>query len=153
VKPLLKCSKTINTLLVSLLGAGAKTVQNCLNAGIACTQVKPTDAACLEKARAKCAQGFDKLQNPLKGTVAKLAGKFQKACGTQQNFDQNDFSQPNGIGFGVEVARCGQLGSTIPALCFGNQAFCEGSYVIEREVPRARELAALLNVQIPGFEP
>jgi hypothetical protein len=43
------------------------------------------------------------------------------------------------------------LGAFNIAQCFGAQAFREGGYLIEREVPRARELADLLNVEIIGF--
>jgi hypothetical protein len=151
VKPLLKCAKTIDKLEQSLLGAGGKTVQTCLNAGIACLQVKPTDPACLDKARAKCAAVFAKLQDPTKGTVTKLAAKFQKVCGVQPNLDLSDLRQDNGLGLDRELPRCFALGAFNVAQCFGSQAFCEGGYVIERQVPRARELGDLLNVDIIGF--
>ncbi len=150
-KKLLKCGKTIDKLSLSLVGSGAKTVQNCLNAGITCQQVKPTDPACLDKARAKCTAGFTKLQDPVKGTVAKLAAKFQKACGPQENLDLSDIRDAQGLGFDAELGRCAALDTVDPAQCLGAQAFCEGGYAIERQVPRARELADLLNVVLPGF--
>jgi hypothetical protein len=152
VKKVLKCGKTIDKLGLALVGSGAKTVQTCLNAGIACLQVKSTDPTCLDKARAKCRAGFTKLQDPVKGTVGKLAAKFLKACGVQENLDLGDLVGFSGIGLSAELSRCQDLGASNPADCFGVQAFCEGGYVIEREVPRARELAALLNVIIPGFD-
>ncbi len=151
-KALLKCSKTIDKLALALVGSGGKVVQNCLNAGIACLQVKDSDAGCLAKARAKCGVGFAKLQDPQKGTVAKLAAKFQKACSTSATLSLSDLRNSNGLGLDAELNRCFALGTFNTAQCFGAQAFCEGAYVIEREVPRARELADLLQVVIPGFD-
>jgi hypothetical protein len=128
-------------------------VQSCLDAGIACLQVKPADPACLDKARAKCAKGFGKLQDPTKGTVAKLAAKFLKACSAQTNFDLADLRQANGIGLDAALPRCSALNALSPTQCFGAQTFCEGGYVIERQIPRAREIAQILNVVLPGFTP
>lgn len=151
-KALLKCGKTIDKLSLSLLGAGAKTVQGCLDAGIACLQVKPTDPNCLTKARAKCDKTFDKLQDPFKGTVAKLAGKLQKACSVSASLSIVDLSSTSGLGLSVQIPRCTALGASGIDRCFGAQAFCEGGYVIERQIPRARELADLLGVEIIGFD-
>ncbi len=155
VKKLLKCAKTIDKLSATLVGSGAKVVQTCLNAGIACEQVKSGDQACLTKARAKCAVGFTKLRDPLKGTVAKLAAKFIKACGSQENLSIIDIASNNGLGLSSQIARCDKLGDPGPALpvdqCFGAQAFCEGAQIIERQVPRARELADFLNVDLTGL--
>ena len=154
VKKTLKCGKTIDKLALALIGTGAKTVQNCLNAGIACLQVKPQSAACLAKAQAKCGAGFTKLQHPTKGTVAKLAAKLQKACRVQDGLDLADVRQDNGLGLDRLTPRCQALGNGaqfgLPQ-CLGGQAYCEGAYMIERQVPRARELADVLGVQIPGI--
>lgn len=155
VKKLLKCSKTIDKLAQSLVAAGAKPVQNCLNAGIACLQVKPQSAACLAKAQAKCGAAFVKLQDPFKGTVAKLAAKLVKACSVQEGLDLADIAAPNGLGFGQGVQNhCTALNDNIPLgfpQCLGAQAFCQGAYLIERQVPRARELADILGIEIPGI--
>lgn len=151
-KALLKCSKTIDKLSLALLGAGAKTVQGCLDAGIACLQVKPTDPACLTKAQAKCAKGFGKLQDPSKGTIAKIAGKFLKACSVGPNLSIIDLGGTSGLGLSVQVPRCDALDASGIDRCFGEQAFCEGGYVIERQIPRVRELFDLLGVQLFGFD-
>lgn len=151
-KALLKCGKTIDKLSLSLLGAAAKTVQGCLDAGIACLQVKPTDPACLTKAQAKCAKGFGKLQNPTKGTIAKIAGKFLKVCSPGPNLSLVDLGGTSGLGLTALIDRCDLLGASGIDQCFGAQAFCEGGYIVERQVPRARELADLLGVVIPGFD-
>ncbi len=154
VKKLLKCGKTIDKLAQSLVGTGTKPVQNCLNAGIACLQVKPQDPKCLPKARAKCAAGFTKLQDPTKGTVAKLQAKLLKACSVQNGLSLADIGLTNGLGLSVQQQRCQDLNDGLPLStpeCFGVQAYCEGGYAIEREVPRARELAGLLGVAIPGI--
>ena len=150
-KALLKCSKTIDKLALSLLGASAKTVQGCLDAGIACLQVKPTDAACLTKAQAKCAKTFGKLQDPTKGTIAKIAGKFLKACSPGPNLSFIDLGGTSGLGLSALIDRCDLLGASGIDQCFGAQAFCEGAYVVERQIPRAQEIADLLGVVIPGF--
>jgi hypothetical protein len=81
--------------------------------------------------------------------VAKLAAKFQKACGVQENFDLSDLRQANGLGLDAELPRCAALGENDLTQCFGAQAFCESGQIIERQVPRARELAAFLNVALP----
>jgi len=151
VKKLLKCSKTIDKLTQSFIGAGAKTVQTCLDAGIACEQVKGNDPACVVKARAKCSIVFAKLEDPAKGTLAKLTAKFTKACGVQDGLDLDDLTGPSGLALGSEEQRCFALGAFDLAQCFGAQAFCEAGYVVEREVPRARELADFLHVILPGF--
>lgn len=150
-KALLKCSKTIDKLALSLLGASAKTVQGCLDAGIACLQVKPTDAACLTKAQAKCAKSFGKLQNPTKGTIAKIGGKFRKVCSSGPNLSTTDLSGTSGLGLSALIARCNALGASGIDRCFGAQAFCEGAHIVERQIPRAQEIADLLGIVIPGF--
>jgi hypothetical protein len=150
-KALLKCGKTIDKLSLSLLGASAKTVQGCLDAGIACLQVKPTDPACVTKAQAKCAKSFGKLQDPAKGTIAKIAGKFLKVCSSGPNLSIIDLGGTSGLGLSALISRCNALGASGIDQCFGAQAFCEGGYIVERQIPRARELADLLGVVIPGF--
>jgi hypothetical protein len=92
----------------------------------------------------------------VKGTVAKLAGKLTKACSVQANLGIADLAAPNGLGLSAQIQRCTDLNDGVTPLpldqCFGAQAFCEGGYLIERQVPRARELADLLNVVIPGTD-
>ncbi len=125
-----------------------------MSLGTACTQVKPNDAACIAKARAKCTAAFAKLQHPTKGTVAKLAAKLSKACRVQAGLDLADIGQDNGLGLDRLTPRCQALGNGsqfgLPQ-CLGGQAYCEGAYMIERQVPRARELSDTLGVVIPGI--
>ncbi len=151
-KALLKCGKTIDKLSLALLGAAAKTVQSCFDAGIACLQVKPTDPACLTKARAKCDKGFGKLQDPSKGTIAKIATKFLKVCSASANLSLIDLGGTSGLGLSSQIPRCDALEASGIDRCFGEQAFCEGGYVIERQIPRARELLDLLGVELLGFD-
>ncbi len=98
------------------------------------------------------AAGFGKLRDPQKGTAAKLAAKFLKACRVQENLDIGDIVQGYGLGLSAQVGRCTALGyGSDPAGCFGAQAFCEGAQIIERQIPRARELADFLEVNLSGL--
>ncbi len=158
VKSLLKCTKTIDKLSQSLITTGGKTVQGCLDAGIICLQTKPQDPKCLSKAQAKCTAIFAKLEDPTKGTTAKLQAKLTATCSPQAGLDANDLALANGLGFAFQDARCKALNPITQSIalpfaqCLGTQAYCEGGYLIEREVPRVRELAHLLGVQIPVIE-
>jgi len=60
--------------------------------------------------------------------------------------------QGYGLGLSAQVGRCTALGyGSDPAGCFGAQAFCEGAQIIERQIPRARELADFLEVNLSGL--
>lgn len=153
-KKTLKCSKTIDKISFALVGSGAKVVQGCVNAGLACLQTKPQDPSCLPKAKAKCVAAFAKLRDPQKGTVAKLAGTFSKACGQQPDLDAADVTESFGLGLGVHNARCTALDASLdPAACLTAQSFCEEAQIIERQIPRARELADLLGIDFSGEPP
>lgn len=153
-KKLLKCGKTIDKLSFALVGSGTKVTQGCLDAAIACLQTKPQDATCIPKAKAKCLAAFGKLRDPQKGTVAKLAGKFAKACGAQPDLDAGDVTESYGIGLGAQNGRCGALGAALdPAGCLSAQTACEGAQIVERQIPRARELADLLGVDFSAEPP
>jgi hypothetical protein len=120
-----------------------------------CLQEKPDDAKCLPKAAAKCAKGVDKLVDDQKGKVAKLLAKTLKKCSSTQ-FSLVDVAAANGLGLSAATARCTELGFNANSAfgllsCLGADHFCEAVRMGEKQVPRLRQLADILDVEVPGL--
>jgi len=154
-KALFKCGKTIEKVAVDLTKARAKSAQSCILAGMTCLQVKSDDLLCLPKASIKCGKLLDKLNDPANGTLAKLGEKLVNVC-SDPELSPVDIGDPTGLGFYEQMLRCGELGFGSPGVdglveCLNAQLLCNAGRIAEREVPRVRELATLLGVEIPGI--
>jgi hypothetical protein len=152
-KAAVKCHKGITKGSLKLGSAIAKTLQKCVDFGVACLQQKNADPACLATARAKCQKLSDKVQDQDKGTLFKILNGASKTCA---GISTAQLKQKEGLGFTAQSARCSALGAiqfgvggTIA--CAGVQQFCEGKQMLIRQIPRLDELLALLNVQIIGL--
>ena len=77
VKLVLKCQKGFAKAGASYATARLKSAQKCLDAKFACTQLKPSDAACLTKAGTTCT----KLATKVTAAATKVHAALGKACG------------------------------------------------------------------------
>lgn len=152
-KTALKCQKGIAKGSLKLGSTIAKTLQKCVDFGVACLQQKHADPACVATAQAKCQKLSVKVQDQQKGTLFKILGAASKSC---DGLSSAQVKQAEGLGFTVQSTRCGdlgaiQLGTQGTIVCAGVQQFCEGKQMLIREIPRLGEFLALLNVQIIGL--
>ena len=147
-----KCAGAIAKAGGKLATGRQKLVQKCAAAVYACVQLKPSDAACLAKARANCTKQLAKIVAPASGLEAKLGAGLAKACGT---LDATELAGPTGLGFDERTAACQELtgmGSTTAtdvARCLGAQHACRVRQLLELEQPRLDELLGLGQVTLP----
>jgi hypothetical protein len=151
-KAAVKCQAAIKKVGLKLAKISFKTGQKCTDAAATCIQVKP-GPACQAKAAPKCQAAFDKFVGAT-GPPAKLLVAATKKCDTL-NVGILEINAAAGLGFTGADTRCAQftppnagpVGNRIE--CIGEQHFCEGAQMLERQAPRLREYAAFLGVQIP----
>jgi len=137
---------------IKFFRASSKVGQKCIDAAAKCVQEKPGNAVCRDKVSATCAKNVAKLVAD-NGTFAKLFNGILKKCEAANPFDVLD---PIGLGFGAAslTSRCNELDLPLstPAdllRCLGNEVTCQTLRMFEREVPRGRELAELVEVTLP----
>jgi hypothetical protein len=154
-KALIKCEKTIQKAAVTLVSTAAKAIHGCVHALTTCLQVKPTDVKCLEKARGKCIEQIGKLNHPATAIRTKLGRQVAKGC-TDPSLSPADIGSDVGLGFDRQIFRCATLDIfdadlESRAQCLAAQLECEGGQILERAVPRIRELGELIPIFIPGI--
>ena len=152
-KSAVKCQKGIAKASQKLGTTIVKTLQKCIDLGVACLQQKNADPACLATARAKCQKLSDKVQDQEKGTLFKILGAASKSC---KALSTTQVKQATGLGFTAQAPRCNalgaiQFGTQGTIVCAGVQQFCEAKQMLIRQIPRLDEFLALLNVQIIGL--
>ena len=152
-KAAVKCDAALRKASAKLLAVAVKIEQKCFDAVAACVQQKPGDAACVAKTRAKCQGALDKFA-AANGGVFKLVAGTVKTCGAVA-LTVADLLSPAGLGFATADARCTALEygplTNVPALvtCVLAQNLCTDTHMVELQVPRLRELARLLDVEVP----
>jgi len=154
-KAAVKCEGALIKAGAAIAKGGFKLSPKCFDAAATCVQLHNGDPTCPAKAGPKCQAVLTKFF----GGLPKLFGATAAKC-TGPTLTPTDLNAAAGLGF-VAVTdpnkRCSQF--TIQAVdptirlveCMTDQYGCDGSYMIERQVPRVRELSALLNVSLSGF--
>lgn len=152
-KAVLKCDQALQKGALKFVQISSKVGQKCVDAAAKCIQEKPGVTACRDKASSACAKAIAKLTPPGTGTFAKLFASVAKKCGAASPLD---IVGSTGLGFGAPAftARCDELDVPLggPAdllSCVGNELSCQTLKLFEREIPRGRELAELLEVTLP----
>jgi hypothetical protein len=156
-KAAVKCQAAVKKAGLKVATIGLKVGQGCADAAAACIQTAdaPTRDACKTKNAPKCQAGITKLTSTSSdGPLPKLLGAVVKKC-TSPDLTESDLEGATGLGFGSAVPRCAQL--TFPPAdpttsifeCVGAQHLCEDAQMLERQVPRLRELATFFNITIP----
>ena len=145
-KAAIKCQKALGKSGTKLAAAKLKRLQACAQAGFACVQQKPGDAACLTKASGKCGKALAGLT----ADRAKLAAALGKACGPPA-LEATDLLGVAGLGFDAEAGPCADRGVatlasvTDVAACVAATAACRADALFGAESPRAGELLAGLG--------
>jgi len=149
-----KCEKAAKKAGIKFVKDELKTVQKCADAALKCVQLKPGDAACVEKARKTCAKQMAKLTGSARSIAGKLATAFLKACGPAA-LAPADLFDASGVGFGAHAALCGALGvpqydsAADVAACLARQHGCRAEQLLERSLPRLREMLDLGELGLP----
>jgi hypothetical protein len=152
-KAISKCAKTIGKAGAKFEAAKLKGLHKCLLAIIACVQQKPGDAACLNKAAAKCAKAFGKLPKD-RGKVGTAIGK---AC-SPPALTIGDLENAIGLGYGTEGPNCATHGVADilnvgdVAECVAAEHECRVEDMVGAEIPRAGEFLDLVGLD-PGSLP
>lgn len=151
-KASVKCQLAIEKSGLKLATLSLKTGQKCLDAAATCIQSPDTLTrdACQQKVSPKCQASIVSLGGPL----TKLQAATAKKC-TSPDLAEADLEAPAGLAFASAAPRCAELNVTpltdLSAIltCVGVQHTCEDFQMLERQVPRLRELADFLNIVIP----
>jgi hypothetical protein len=117
--------------------------QRCADAATRCVQIKPGDAACLEKARASCAR----LAGTANGAQEDFAATVAKRCPATALAALLDTS---GFALGERAATCDALGIPLTSVgavaeCVGRVQSCRVDQVVESRTPRLQELLGLID--------
>ena len=139
-----KCAKAIRKAGTKLAADHLKQLGVCQKAVADCVQLKPGDAACLAKARQKCAR----VRAGLPAAGAKLTTAITKAC-SEPAVGVANLLAAEGLGFDGQAEACGARGLGAVATvgdvadCVRLQQTCAAERVLGSAVPRAGELLAL----------
>jgi hypothetical protein len=148
-KALLKCQKAIGKAGAGLAASRGKRTKTCLDAVMACVQLKPNDTSCLPKARIKCGKQLGTLTAGAKSVAAKARAAIVKACTPKGPSLLADILADQGLGFGAEATACAGLG--VPTLgtvddvadCIVLHHTCRVDQLLDKQIPRRRELLAI----------
>lgn len=148
-KRLMRCQQGIRTASTKFANGIRASLQKCSHAVFVCLQQKPGDAACLAKARAKCAKQAATLQGGASSLETKLGQKLTRACGPPKPgllpvVSGADLCSLVGLGFQTEIAACQtpQSASLFPAVIatLAEEHRCRTAQLFAADVPRAEEL-------------
>ena len=144
-KAAVKCQKALDKAGASFAQRRQKAIHKCADGVLACVQLKPTDAACLLKARARCAK-LAAVLGPAtapKSLAGKLRGTIVKAC---VGLVGTDLTAANGLGQSARAARCQEIGvaslaaATDVADCLVAFHTCRVDALLDTQSPRVTEL-------------
>lgn len=150
-KAAVKCSKAIAQATAKLVASKLKSLDACSTAVLACIQIKPTDEACLTKAKGKCSKALlDGIPQAEVGAVAKIV----KSCGTPLR--SADLLAADGLGIGAHAATCNadfglDVCGSLPTLaqCLVAESSRSAERMFAGEQPRAHELIAQAVTPLP----
>ena len=148
------CQQAVQKGAAKFVAGKLKIVQKCALAVLICHQQKPDKPDCVTKVRAKCQKAVAKITAPAKGLEAKLAAAIAKKCNVA-TLTLADVVGSTGLGFQAQAALCKALGvsslGSIAAIaeCVTRQHECRAEQLLERELPRLRELLSTAQVTLP----
>jgi hypothetical protein len=151
-KTLLTCEQAMQKGALKFFQASSKVGKKCIDAAAKCVQEKPGETVCRDKVSASCIKNVAKLATA-NGTFAKLFNGILKKC---EAANPLDLLNPIGLGFGAAsvASHCNEIhvplsGPTDLLSCLGNEVTCQTLHMFEREAPRGRELAELVEITLP----
>jgi len=133
-----KCQSEINKRAAKFLEKKLKSLGKCTGAAFKCVQAQPDEKrkGCLEKAGGKCAKELARIAKEEQTLAAKIVAK----CG---GLGEDNLRSSAGLGFEPLASEC-QIDGVDPAgdvaTCVVARYECEAEILLERHVPRAREL-------------
>ena len=145
-----KCQKAIKKAAVAFVGKKLKSLNACANGVLACVQVKPGDASCVTKARAKCTSELAKIA----AEEEKLRAAIVKAC--TDDLTPAQLLSSDGLGYDGVAATCLSEFSTALtdvnsiAACVAAHHECRSEKLFEVQEPRARELIEFAGAALPA---
>jgi hypothetical protein len=152
-KLLTKCQSTMKKAGAKLIATELKGMQKCVTGAFTCIQVSPNDPKCIPKVIAVCDKTYSALQDQKKGLRATLANGVAKAC---SKADIADAINTDGLGFQSQESACTAIGTPgiqngflNIGLCLASYHVCRASQLLEAELPRVRELLALVGHPVP----
>jgi hypothetical protein len=156
-KPVLRCQKAIRFAGTRFANQLRTSLQKCTDGVFLCLQQKPGDAACLIKAKARCAKQTAALQIGPTNLDERLGAKIAKGCGPKKPgllpvVSGADLCDDAGLGFGHDVAVCATPQS--PALLaavtqtLAEEHRCRSVQLFATDVPRAAELLTAGGVDV-----
>ncbi len=150
-KRLVRCQQSIRAAGTKFANGLRASLQKCSHAVFLCLQQKPGDAACLAKARARCAKQAATLQGGSSSLETRLGQKITKACGPPKPgllpvVSGADLCSLTGLGFQTRIPNCQtpQSASLVPAVVatLADEHRCRTAQLFAADVPRAAELLA-----------
>lgn len=138
------CQQAIAKAGTAFAAATWKSLDKCFDGLFACTQTKPTDQSCLDKAVAKCAAETDTKASQARLT---LAAAIAKKCGSFP-----DLTNVDGLGYAGLTGDCQtDFGTTLAdvgsvAACVRAQHECLAEIAFGVAMPRAGQLVADLGM-------
>jgi hypothetical protein len=133
-----KCQSTINKRAATFLKNKLRSLAKCTNAAFKCVQAQPVEKrdACLAKAGGTCGKQLAKISRE----EAKLAQSIVRKCAA---LGPGNLGDEAGLGYGLSGAECalGAQGTVDDvAACVVAQYECRAEALLERQMPRAKEL-------------
>lgn len=149
-KALGKCQKALAKGGSTFAQVTQKVLGGCIAGVFACHQTKPGDPACVAKAKARC----DKNSAKVEGLATKVIHAINKSCA---ELSPTAVFDARGLGFDAERNDCELYGEPLNdgsslSLCLGRQQTCRATQLVSRAYPRARELAATIDIDPPCLE-
>jgi hypothetical protein len=146
-KKLVKCALAIQKTGATFERKRLARLQKCVDAILACVEVKNADPTCLTKAQATC----DKAIAAFPADDAGLSAKIVKSCGPP--VAPADLTDIAGLGYGTQgpTSVCMLADAPVPtdaasvAGCVAKVHVCRAALALGIEVPRAAGLLTLVN--------
>ncbi len=147
--PVVQCAKAVTRAARSLAATRLGRTANCVNAVLACIQLKPGDASCITKAAVRCGSEAGKIV----AAEAKFAVATNKKCpaipfATLASAAGLDWNALTGVCTSVGVGPVSSLATYQE--CLRRNHACAAASVLRTAAPRAGEM--LLQVQRPLYE-